>query len=297
MKFSPPSDIWKVGIVHAPIHTMLTSFSAPPVTWLPDQNPFCFIADPFAIRKNGLLSIMAEAYDYRTKKGRIDFFQYDTRFQLVEQGTAFAPPFHVSYPFLLEDSGEIYMLPEAHKSGVLTLYRARHFPDVWEKVTDLLALPAIDATILHVEDRWWMFFALPGTGNRAVSELHLAYAHTLTGPWKMHAANPVRTDITSSRMGGTPFMHENNIYIPTQDCSKTYGGGVTLLRIDVLTETQFSATPVRHMLPEYFSTDYADGLHTLSACGEITLFDVKKIHRSPMRHFINLKRRILSRCG
>ncbi|MEI9904226.1 MAG: hypothetical protein WDN06_09755 [Asticcacaulis sp.] len=46
-------------------------------------------------------------------------------------------PYHLSYPSLIRDGGEIYMLPEAHRSGKLTLYRAERFPDRWAPAADI----------------------------------------------------------------------------------------------------------------------------------------------------------------
>jgi hypothetical protein len=41
------------------------------------------------------------------------------------------------------------------------------------------------------------------------------------------------------------------------------------------------------------TADYPDGLHTFSACGDLTLIDVKRIDRSFGRHIVNLKRKLL----
>jgi hypothetical protein len=40
------------------------------------------------------------------------------------------------------------------------------------------------------------------------------------------------------------------------------------------------------------SASHGAGLHTLSACGELTLIDVKRIDRSRGRQWLDLKRRV-----
>jgi len=287
------SDIWQPGILHAPISHVQEGRSLldVPITWLPEQRPFCFLADPFGVWRNDHLHVFVEAYDYRDKHGVIQRFTYDANFKLVDQGGALRAKHHLSYPFIIEDAGEIFMLPEAHHSGKLTLYRAARFPDDWQKVCDLLPLPAVDASVVKHGALWWMFYALHGPDHRAMRELHVASAPQLTGPWTPHPQNPVRTGFETSRPGGTPFMAQGCLYVPTQDCRTEYGAALTLLRIDELTPTTWAATPTLNLPPSRVQTTFNDGLHTLSACGDVTLLDVKRIERSGLRALINLQRR------
>jgi hypothetical protein len=287
------TDIWQVGIVHAPIARLLEAGSerAAQITWLPAQRDFCFLADPFGLWRGEHLHVFVEAYDYRDKHGVIRRYTYDRNLALRDEGLALRARHHLSYPQIIEDNGEVFMLPEAHHSGKLTLYRARAFPGEWEKVCDLLDVPAVDASVIKHADKWWMFYALPGPAHRAVRELHVAFADQLTGPWTPHPRNPVRTALDSSRPGGTPFMADGKIHLPTQDCGQTYGGAVTVLRIEDLSPQSWTAAPARHLAPAAFNTPFTDGLHTLSSCGEVTLIDVKRIERSKQRGLINLQRR------
>lgn len=280
------TDIWRVGMTRTPIHAVTDPLKE--VVWLPEQRDFCFLADPFGIRRGEDLHVFVEAYDYRDKHGVIRRFTYDADLKLVDEAPALRAAHHLSYPFLIEDGAEVFMLPEAHTSGKLTLYRARAFPNDWEQVCDVLDAPAIDASVIKHNGRWWMFYALPGphkNSNTAMRELYAAHSMHLTGPWTPHPMNPIRTDIASSRPGGTPFVHEGALHLPTQDCTRTYGGAVNILRIDELTDKSFRAAPARRIEALPF-----DGLHTLSMCGDVTLFDVKHIERGS-RIWINLQRR------
>ena len=288
------TELWQVGIVRQPRGDLLASgmLAQADVLWLPDPGPFRFNADPFGIAKDGGFTVFVEALDYRVKRGEIHYYQYDQAWKFVARGVALRAPFHLSYPTILRDGDAIYMLPEAHKSGKLTLYRAMRFPDQWEPVATLLDLPAIDASVVHYENRWWMFFALPGPNGRALRELHVAYADALTGPWQLHPANPVREAHDSARPGGLPFLHEGALHLPVQDCTHSYGQALNLLRIDTLTPNDFAATLTAHLSPAGMHPQYADGLHTLSGEGNVSLIDVKRLDRSPGRGWINLQRRL-----
>lgn len=284
--------MWHVGIAHTPIASFLTR-ATPPITWLPQPRPFCFIADPFAmLGADGNLSVFVEAFDYRTKHGEIDYYTYSPTLELIAHGTALRTKAHLSYPYLIAHKGEIYMLPESFRSGTLTLYRARHFPNDWEPVTTLLDLPAIDASPVQHNGQWWMFFSLAGDNQRALRELHLAYADDLLGPWKLHPQNPIRTGLNGSRMGGTPFVHEGELHLPMQDSTQGYGSGMTILKVTTLTHDAFAAAPVAAFSGHGLRKDYSDGMHTLSACGDFTMVDVKHINHSPLRRLIDIERRI-----
>ncbi|CAN5352115.1 hypothetical protein BH10PSE2_BH10PSE2_28590 [soil metagenome] len=274
-------DIWRVGYVRRPLAQLaFAPIAASEIRWLPPRESFQYDADPFPIIREGVLTIFVEAFDYRVRRGEIHFYQYDAGDRLIRQGVALAEPFHLSYPALIEEESELYMVPEGYKSGGLNLYRCVRFPDRWERVARIADFPAIDATLIRHAGRWWMFHALPGPHDQAMRELHVAYADTLTGPWTPHPGGAVMTGRTLSRPGGTAFVHDGVPHLPVQDCTDTYGQAITLLRIDVLTPDRFRARPVHRLEPAGLLPGFEDGLHTLSGGPEVTCIDVKGIRRS-----------------
>jgi hypothetical protein len=75
-----------------------------------------------------------------------------------------------------------------------------------------------------------------------------------------------------------------------QDNSLTYGGALRPLWISRLDDIGFEATAGDPLRPPISADAYVEGLHTLSACGDITLFDVKRIDRSVRGMALDLKR-------
>ena len=88
---------------------------------------------------------------------------------------------------------------------------------------------------------WWLFYASADRAADKTGALFAAWAERLTGPWHPHPGNPLRTDPTSSRPGGTPVVIDGRLMLPVQDCSDTYGGAIRPLWIDRLTPDGFSA--------------------------------------------------------
>src|SRR3990170_2959561 len=124
---------------------------------------------------------------------------------------------------------------------------------------------------LQYEGVWWLI----STDQGSYFNLFVWYAPDLLGPWKPHAANPVKTDIRSVRPAGTPFMYNSYLYRPTQDCSRTYGGRTVLNRVTRLTPTEFKEE-LAAVIEPYTNSPFPDGVHTISAVGDITLIDGKR---------------------
>lgn len=276
-------DIWRVGIAHAPLAIVLQPgvLDTTKITWLPEMPTLTFIADPFGLWRNDRLHIFVETYDYRDRIGRIEVLTFDYRFSLLDRRLALAEPWHLSYPYLIEMDGETYMLPEAHRSGRLTLYRAVEFPTRWEPAHSIaLDHVAIDATPVFHDGLWWLFYTPATTRLEKFGALHIAYAARLTGPWTPHPRNPVRFDVSSARPGGTPLVLDGALTLPVQDCSSTYGAAMRTLRITTLTPERFAAD-AGPVLQAPRASNYRDGFHTLSAAGDVTLIDAKRFDLSP----------------
>ncbi len=271
-------DIWRIGAIRAPLRDVIQAgLSGRAVTWLQEMPALTFLADPFGLWRDGHLYVFAEAYDYRDRHGFIEALTFDAAFTLLDRRTVLKEPWHLSYPFIAEADGEIYMLPEAFRSGGVTLYRARAFPHHWEPVrTITLDHAPIDATPVFHQGLWWMFYTPATTRAAKVSDLHVAYAPRLDGPWTPHPMNPVRRDPSCSRPGGTPLVIDGALVVPMQDCRGTYGGAMRPLKVTVLTPTTFEAAP-----GDVLKADGEDGFHTLAGAGDITLIDVKRFHVSP----------------
>lgn len=286
-------DIWRIGVVEAPADQIAAhGLEDCAVRWVGGDRPYSFLADPFGLWRDGALHVFAEAYDYRSRHGVIEHLQFDAALELQARWTVLQEPWHLSYPFVLEAEGETWMLPEAHRSGALTLYRAAGFPSRWEPAARLeLDTAAIDPTLFRRDGLWWLAYSPDGTQAEKQGRLHLAFAERLTGPWTPHLGNPVRLDRASSRPGGAPFVFDGALRMPVQDCSRTYGGAIRLLRIDELTPDRFRAEAGPPLRPPASAGPYRDGLHTFASCGPVTLIDVKRIDRSPAGLAIDAARR------
>lgn len=265
---------WNIGVLNKPVGALLAPGAAPDgsIDWLPLDDREGFLADPFAIEREGKLHVLYKYFGYREGKGRICTLEYGSADAGAKQpDPALTLPVHMSYPFLLEDSGEVYCIPETSEAGEVALFRAVEFPHHWSRVGVLVeGFAGVDPTVFRHDGRWWL--TCTPRGPRADVELWVWHALELTGPWTPHTRNPVKTDVRSARPGGTPFLHEGALYRPAQDCSKHYGWRVTLQRITRLTPSDFAEEGVM-VLEASPGSPFPHGRHTFTPVGDVILVD------------------------
>jgi hypothetical protein len=196
--------------------------------------PGVFWADPFLIEREGETRVFFEVFDYRSRQAHI------ASGRLAEGGLedvrqAIAPDYHVSFPFLFDYEGTLYMLPEAHQSGRVSLWRCERFPDRWVPHAVLLeGVSAADAAIVRRGERWWMLVNVDRSGlGEHGEELHIYHAEDpIRGPRLPHPANPVVTDARTARMGGAVFAGRSGaLFRPAQKGGDVYGTGLQIMEI------------------------------------------------------------------
>lgn len=269
------TDRWHVGVADAPIERFLEGGARPAVRWLPGPLRDGFLADPFAVTRDGRLDVLAEAYDFRSGRGRLAALTLDGEGRSARLAPVLARDVHLSYPFVIEHEGEVYCIPESAEARDAVLYRADPFPTGWRRVATLVHdFPVIDPTLVFHGGLWWLF----GTdGERGPqTHLHAWYAERLEGPYRPHASNPLKTDVRSARPAGTPFVRDGVLHRPAQDGTRGYGSAVVITRVDRLTPVAFAETVVARVDPDP-AGPYPDGLHTLAAAGDVTLVDGKRL--------------------
>ena len=283
-------DQWNIGVVRAPISIFLLPDRIPEIIWYPlVHNRHQCLADPFGIKRGDKITILCEEYDYRSDKGVISVIEFSNVFSHQVSGVM-KLPVHMSYPYLLEREGEIYCIPETNRAQEVALYKAIEFPYSWVKECTLISnIVAVDPTIFQYQGLWWL--TCTDVRHNHDTDLLIFYAMDIMGPWKEHLQNPVKSDIRSARPAGTPFIQDGHLYRPAQDCSKVYGGRIMINHVTCLTKTEFREE-LASIVEPCNSTDFGLGIHTISAAGEWTLLDGKRLLFVP-NGLINMLKRIV----
>jgi hypothetical protein len=158
---------------------------------------------------------------------------------------------HLSYPFVFEHGGEIFMIPETSAVRRLELHRAVEFPHRWELDTLLMdGVEAVDATVFEHDGRLWMLVGVASPGASTLDELHVYFADGPRGPWRPHPRNPVVSDVRGARPGGALLRSGGRLIRPAQDGSRRYGWALSFREIDLLTETEYAEHEVERIEPD-----------------------------------------------
>lgn len=281
------TERWNVGVVNGHPADLLAGTLPGPVRWLPQLPGGHGMADPFGVP--GTRDLLAERI--RRRGGFGDLVRLGLPDPAAEQVTAEPAPglasaTHRSFPFTFTWDGSTFCLPEAWEEGGVRLHRL--VGTQWELERVLLPdVPAVDSVLFRHEERWWLLYGVHGP--RQHDELHAAYADALDGPFFEHPLNPVLTDITAARNAGPPFWHDGAMYRVAQDCSRQYGGAVTVARVDALTPTGFRQEVVASVQPV---APYPAGLHTVCPADGRLLVDGKRLVLDPVVVLGKLARRL-----
>lgn len=223
-----------------------------------------FWCDPFPLLRNGVMHVFVEECLYDSGRGHIAMLSRSTTGKWSAAQTVLELPYHLSYPFVFEEEGELFMLPETTAAGRVELYRCVEFPDQWELDTVLVEnFAGADATLWRQDSRWWMFVDVR-------DELYIQYADSLRGPWNPHHRNPVKSDARSSRPAGRIFRNGADVIRPAQDCCIQYGREVVFNKLKRLTVSDFEEVEIGRLRTPWNGNI---GCHTFNQIGGITVVD------------------------
>lgn len=210
--------------------------------------PSNFVADPFLYIQGDVFYLFFETKNSITKQGDIGVARSTDKGVSWEQlGIALDEDWHLSYPYVFEDNGHIYMLPEGRAKGQVRLYRAVRFPLEWTLEKIIMKKPLVDSVIIPHDGNYWLFGSdHSGIGAEYNAQLEIWYSRSPLGPWRPHKKNPIYNKDKSmgARNGGRPFLFDGHLYRVGQDDGETYGRRVRLFKIEILTTDMFKEVEV-----------------------------------------------------
>lgn len=242
-----------------------------------------FRADPFLFRKDGKQWVFFESWKSGADHARICAGRMGKG--AIEDVTELDfGDVHLSYPYVFEADGEIFLIPETHERNRIEIWRCTNFPAEWELHATALegACPA-DTTLIEWSGHWWLFTNLSsGSILDHCMELHV---FRVDGPKlqkvEPHPLNPVVLDTTSARNGGRPFVRNGRLIRPAQITSHgLYGYGLKFMEIAELSMEDFAETEVRRIEPD--RTKATTGCHHLDSCGDLFIMDVRRAYGSKL---------------
>ncbi|HXT81454.1 MAG TPA: hypothetical protein VN702_17960 [Acetobacteraceae bacterium] len=264
------SEWWSLGFTSRSPREILRAGSLGTVQWLAPALGTAYCADPFPWPGTG--KVLCEEMPLTGGHGRIVVLtERDGVFR--HDGVVLEDGEHHSYPCIYRENNETFLLPETTSRGGTMLYRVSDGYSLTPICAVAEGRRLADPTLFRHEGRYWIACTDLDFGSH--DNLVLLYADHLDGPWHSHPVAPARIDIRGARPAGSPFVVDGVLFRPAQDCAATYGGGIAINRIDVLTPQAFQESPVLRLLPDV-GGPFPHGLHTFVSDGARTWIDGKR---------------------
>ncbi len=283
---------WSIGFANCKIEDFQKNKS--PVIWFKNSSRTSFNADPFGFKIDNKEYIIFEEYSQILKRGRIAIAEIFNE-KLINKKIILDNKKHLSYPFVFIENDDIFVICEAYKTKKLSLYKIDKINLSLQKMREIFSnQEAIDPTIIKYKEKYWLFYSKK---EKADEDLYLAYANSLNEDFIQHPKNPIKSCKSSARSGGTPFIFNNQIYRPAQNCQKFYGEKITINKINILNENDFDEEFCYEISPPNSEKNII-GIHTISSLGDKTLIDglQKKflIYKPLISIFRNLKKIVVN---
>ena len=221
-------------------------------------------ADPFLWQHNGIDYIFYELYDY--KKGVIAYSIINDDMTFSEPTVVLECPYHISYPYLFEDNGELYMIPETGEGHHITLYKCTSFPDKWKfdrVMTDynghpIFRGPAGDTNVINDNGTYWMYTTVQPQLKHCLA---VAKSDSILGRWQVMINGSQQ--IMNSRGGGKIWIDGNTTYRACQIGQGGYGAGIQIKASEMDFQTGHFSEQIVHEIrpdwhPDIFGTHHFD---------------------------------------
>jgi hypothetical protein len=243
--------------------------------------PGRFLADPFLRQHQGKTYCLVEDFAYSKGIGWISAMEIQGQ-NSTSPEAVLVEPFHLSFPFMFEFNGTIYLCPECSASGQIRLYRSIEFPHKWEFVKAIMNdVSAVDTMLFEKRGRWWMLTNLDPTREGDFgAELYLFSADSpLSDSWEPHPANPLKIDPLGGRNAGLLRDGEKLFRAGQVQGFDRYGAGIRLFEITGLSQDKYEERLVSEIQPTFRKGLL--GTHHISSVNGLTAVD--SIHREFVR--------------
>ena len=240
---------------------------------IPPKNQFW--ADPFIMPYKKEKYVLFENYNYKTKKGKISCGKIENN-NLIEIEDVLEKEYHLSYPFVINENKNLFLIPETSQNKRLEIYKCISFPNNWKLYSTAFEGELIlDCTIYEDEIKQkWMFLNKKTTNSDGCSDLYIYLIDSLKLDKIIpHSNNPVITNSNIGRNAGSIFKENGKVYKPSQiNHDGVYGKGLNLNEIIKLNLDEYEEINSKKCLP--FFKENLSGIHHLDQKDDLFVTDI-----------------------
>lgn len=248
--------------------------------------PRIILADPFLFVKNDTLYLF-----YEEKKlfhnGVISMVKTKDLKSWSKPVTVLSESCHLSYPWVFEDDGHVYMIPESCGLKEVRLYEANEdLSEFCYKKTILrdnnkyeTGFSFSDSSIYKKDKSYYLFTTV---NNGIDNILKLYVSDKAYSDYVEHPVSPISTDNKFARNAGCILDLSGKLYRVAQDCEKRYGDNVNLMEIQEMNPSRYKETLVKDNIIPTKIPFFKEGGHQLNVAyfkdQYIVATDAKEYH-------------------
>ena len=259
------------------------------------SEPTVIVADPFLFVHDGYLYLFYEQKKLR-HNGTIMMMRTDDLEHWSKPVEVLREPFHLSYPWVFEKDGHIYMMPETCGDKSVRLYEAvdpnltdfRLVKKLIEQDDDDLDFSFSDSSVVERDGMYYLFTTVRKGG---VNQLRLFCSNEFMGEYHEHPKSPICVSNKYGRNAGHFTEHHSELYRFAQDCEKGYGDNVHVLKVKKLSADEYQEYVVKENILDRNNVFYKFGGHQLNIAGFkgkiVIATDAKEYHRFLVNRALN----------
>lgn len=235
-----------------------------------------WVADPFFFEYENDIYIFGEMWLNQKGKGVIAFSKWNGK-GFSRWNPVIEENYHLSYPNIFMNNGNIYICPESNESNEIYLYKAIEFPYKWKKVHIMLSGDRyVDTTFFKYNNEvYGLTYRLEEKRNDINGQLYVFKIENQKVVFLDN--NPVSESDRIARPAGKCIERNKKIIRVSQNCENIYGKGL------MFSEMNFDGTEYsEHLLCEIYPDDInydahynLIGVHTYNEIDNFQVIDLR----------------------
>ena len=233
-------------------------------------NPVHIEADPFLFVKDDILYLFYEHKLQRNKGVLNMLFTKDLK-KWSKPVTVLEEPYHLSFPWVFEEDGHVYMIPETGADNCIRLYEATNFELTdFKFVKELLHTPSDvsvsmgygDSCIYKKNGKYYLLTQLQYEDH--INTLELYVSDGLMCEFHPHPCSPIQHNQKTGRNAGSLMEYNGKLLRFSQDCTNRYGDNVHISQITRITPSDYEEKLIKENIIPTEIPFYREGGHQLN---------------------------------
>lgn len=229
------------------------------------SEPTSIFADPFLFVKQGTLYLFYEDKKLY-HKGTISMTKTTDLLEWTAPVTVLEESCHLSYPWVFEEGGHVYMIPETCELKEIRLYEADEELQKFTYVKTILNDGNVytdgfsfSDTSIYYNDGMYYLMTTVNDGKKNILKLYIS--DKFDEGYREHPMSPISADNMYGRNAGSLLEIDGQLYRVAQDCKKRYGDNVNLLIIEEMNKATYHERVVKNSIIPETIPFYNEGGH------------------------------------